>query len=85
MGGCEGAQWAMPPPNFAPNNFQDKSFCVSRIQENLILAGAVPCTPATELTAFPQTLWLMGRGLVALLSAVLASPIHIVACTTMSV
>ena len=60
MGGCEGAQWAMLPPNFAPNNFQDKSFCVSRIQGNLILAGAVPCTPATELTAFPQ-----GRGLPA--------------------
>jgi len=35
------------------------------MQENLIAASALPQTPPRELTAFPQTIYLMGRGLTA--------------------
>jgi len=53
------------PPELGPqvpNSFQEMSSGVSRMQENLT---AEPGTPPGEITAFPQTLQLMRRGLTA--------------------
>jgi len=49
----------------APNKFQERPSGASRVQENLLAIGAPPQTPLGELTALPQTLWLVGRRLAA--------------------
>jgi len=53
------------PPNLAPNKFQEWLSGASRMQENFTAAEAPPRTPLGELTALPQTPYLVGRRLAA--------------------
>ena len=53
-------------PELGPNKFQDRPCGTSRMQKNLFATGAPPRAPLDELTAFPQTLYLAGKGLAAI-------------------
>jgi len=53
------------PPNLAPNKFVERLSGASRMQGNLLAAGATHRTPLGELTSLPKTPKLMGRGLAA--------------------
>ena len=53
-------------PELGPNKFQDRSCGTSRMQKNLFATGAPPRAPLDELTAFPQTPYLAGKGLAAI-------------------
>jgi len=45
----------MPPPNLAPNKFVERLSGASRMQGNLLAAGATHRTPLRELTSLPKT------------------------------
>ena len=53
IGGFNRGKGAMPPPNLAPNKFQERPSVASRMQENLLAAGASPWTSPGELTTLP--------------------------------
>ena len=57
------------PPRTCPNNFQEKSSGVCRMQEN---SGR---GPSKEANSVPQTLYLMGRGWLPPLSVLGDSPL----------
>ena len=42
------------PPNLATDKFQARLSGASRMQENLLAAGALPRVPLGELTALPN-------------------------------
>jgi len=64
-GGFKGGARKPCPPNLAPNKFQEWLSGASRMQENFTAAEAPPRTPLGELTALPQTPYLVGRRLAA--------------------
>jgi len=68
-----GTRRPCPFPNMAPNNFQEKSSGVSRMQENLTAAGSPPRTPPRELISFSR--WGWGDGWLPLISALWALPL----------